>query len=142
MAQRKSDRKKTEPINTINKVKYTESEILEQKIYRDIMNGKMLTEIYQKIMHQEYDNKKLSDRGANAVISTVKKRIRVDWQAESKELRENMLTRMLDLYTDCRANNDRKTAADVLKNITKVTGIDAPEKIDLNLEGEITINFD
>lgn len=142
MAQRKTNHPKTEPINNRNKQKYAESEILEEKIYRDIMNGKMLTEIFQKIKHQEYGNKKLTENGAMGVISTVKKRIREDWQAESKELRENMLTRMLDLYTDCRANNDRKTAADVLKNITKVTGIDAPEKIDLNLEGEITINFD
>lgn len=134
---------KEEYLNDSVPTKESKTEILEQHIYRAIMNGTTYSDLVRLIRldHWKIGLTYSSDTAAKNVITRVKKRIKEDWIEESKELRENLYTKMMDLYADCRKNNDRKVANDILKTLAKTTGVAEPEKVDLSISGGIEIDF-
>lgn len=134
---------KQEKLNDKQPTKEAKTEVLEQHIYREIMNGTTWKDLLIKV-RADYWKMGIpfsSEVAARNIISRVKKRIKDDWVEESKVLRETLLSRMMDLYADCRRNNDRKVANDILKNLAKITGVGEPEKVDVNISGAVEIDF-
>lgn len=120
------------------------TENLERDIYREIIKGTPSCEL-QKMIREDHWNHGIPFTNITScrnIITRVRKRISEDWAQEQKELRNTLLTRMLDIYKECRERGDLKTAHDVLKSLSKLGGLDQPERIDLNIGGDVTISFE
>lgn len=117
-------------------------DVLKRKVKIDILKGKLSGDIIHKLMNDEYGyGKVLAKHHSEQIISDVKKQIREEWANESQYLRETQLERLVRLYADSLTNNDRQSALNTLKEINKITGQYEAQKMDINVNGEILVDF-
>lgn len=120
------------------------TEILFHRVREDIYKGLSQADLVERIITNHYNLKyeqEYSAHYAKNVISDVRKNIKNEWRDMYKELKETQLARLLDLYRDSRKRNDGTTALNTLKEINKVASIYDAEKLDVNLKGDLYIDF-
>jgi hypothetical protein len=92
-------------------------------------------EIYSKEMG-------ISQRQAENVWAKVKTILKERYKDERDEILETQLNRMYDLLNRCREAGNRRVEAEILRDINKLYGLDAPQKIDITSGGDpIAINI-
>ena len=115
---------------------------LKYLVKKDLLLGLPNKDIIEKLRTGAYETKdKLQMRRAKNYICLIRKEIAKDWQAQEKELKEMMLTRLLNLYATSLDAQDRANALNSLKEINKVTGLYSTQKMDVNLTGDLNIDF-
>lgn len=117
---------------------------LKREIYKCIVRGETRDSIVNKIMTDYWGlgNAGLKDKAiAEKYVAAVRKQMQKDWEEERKELKPVLVKSFQDIYNDCRNNNDRYNAISAMRELSKLTGMYEPEKIDLTMDGEIEISF-
>lgn len=119
---------------------------LEDKVYRDILKGVPVSTIIDRIEHDYYKSglhysPKGKSQSARNLLTRVRKKMKADYEEERKHLRETTINRLHNLYNECMDNLDRQTALNTIKYIGKITGMEEPQKVEVNLNGQIEIDF-
>lgn len=128
-----------------NRLPYKKEELLEL-IWCDIMNGVSRYQIKLKLerdAYEGYPTSTYSRSGQYKLIKDAYDKCEIELQGKRDELRKVFYDRFLSLYNDCIENGDRRTALETLKYITKLSGLEEPEKIELSgtLNENINITF-
>lgn len=118
------------------------TEILKHRIYNDLMIGGTYSNIVAKVRNDDYNvGYTLGKECAKNLVTKVRKTIREDYMEEREHLRETNIARLLDLYNEALKNGDRLTGLKTLQEMNKMVGIYEPQNLNLNLQGEVTIDF-
>ena len=102
--------------------------------------------LYEKINSIEFrerGSKKwgISQRAVDSIWIDCKQRIRKRFEEQSEEIINEQLQRSFDLLKRCRETNNRRVEAEVLRDISKLYGLDT-RKIDVTSNGQaISINI-
>lgn len=116
---------------------------LEKHIWNEIIQGATNANLVDKIKNDYWNlGLKYCDGSAKNVVTRVRQQMKEDWKQELPTLREMQMQRLLSLYNESLEAADRGNALKTLQEINKVTGLYEAEKIDLNISGEVEINFD
>lgn len=134
MRERKTDR------TTFNK-----DELMEL-IWCDILNGVSRYQILLKLERDAYPGFITSAYKRSSKYKIVKDaydHCKIELDGNKDKLRQLFYDRLLGLYNDCIENRDRRTALETLKYISKLSGIEEPEKIELSgtLDNNVNITF-
>lgn len=103
--------------------------------------------VYKRLSYVEFKEQYakelgISQRHAENIWAQVKQILKDRYENERNEILETQLDRMYDLLNRCRENGNRRIEAEVLRDLNKIYGLDAPQKIDLTSQGEsININI-
>lgn len=119
-------------------------ELLIRAMINDILNGATSSVMVAKAMEGLYEgvHKKVSDRRAYSALREARLRIKKDTDEMIPSLRDDMINRALDVYTECRESGDRLSALKALDQINKVCGLyEQKLKVDANVNQNIVIDF-
>lgn len=118
------------------------TEQVKNYIYNDLLRGATQSNLVDKLTKDLYEvGIKYSAHTSRDLISKVRRMVRADYLEERKELRETNLNRLLDLYSEAKDNKDRFTALKTLQELNKMCGLYEAEKVDVNINGNITVDF-
>ena len=110
-------------------------------IYNDICNGATYTNCLNKLMNDDYEvGHKYSESRADKLIQMTRKLIRQDFEEDRKEIKARLYVAIQDVFNECRESNDRSNALKALDQISKLLGLNEPDKIDMRLQN-VDINF-
>lgn len=110
-------------------------------IYNDICNGGTYTNCLNKLMNDDYEvGHKYSESRADKLIQMARKLIRQDFEEDRKEIKARLYVAIQDVFNECREANDRSNALKCLEQISKLLGLNEPDKIDMRLQN-IDIDF-
>lgn len=110
-------------------------------IYNDICNGATYTNCLNKLMNDDYEvGHKYSESRADKLIQMARKLIRQDFEEDRKEIKARLYVAIQDVFNECREANDRSNALKALDQISKLLGLNEPDKIDMRLQN-IDIDF-
>jgi hypothetical protein len=110
-------------------------------IYNDICNGATYTNCLNKLMNDDYEvGHKYSESRADKLIQMARKLIRQDFEEDRKEIKARLYVAIQDVFNECREANDRSNALKCLEQISKLLGLNEPDKIDMRLQN-IDIDF-
>ena len=110
-------------------------------IYNDLCNGATYTNCLNKLMNDYYEvGHKYSESRADALISEARRLIRKDFEEDRKEIKARLYVAIQDIFNECREANDRSNALKALDQISKLLGLNEPDKIDMRLQN-VDINF-
>jgi len=103
--------------------------------------------VYKRLSYVEFKENYskemgISQRQAENVWAKVKTILKERYKDERDEILETQLNRMYDLLNRCREAGNRRVEAEILRDINKLYGLDAPQKIDITSAGDpISINI-
>lgn len=110
-------------------------------IYNDICDGSTYTNCLNKLMNDDYGvGHKYSESRADALITEARRLIRKDFEEDRKEIKARLYVAIQDVFNECREANDRSNALKALDQISKLLGLNEPDKIDMRLQN-IDIDF-
>lgn len=102
----------------------TRREVAVRHVVNDIMMGATKSVIIQKLMEDEYGlSYNFSSSAASDILRLSRLRIKEDTQEMLPSLRDDMINRNLDVYSECRELGDRLGALKALDQISKICGI-------------------
>lgn len=117
------------------------------EIYVDLCNGLTKSDIIQKMTEGLYENqdKGIKERTAFDYLKAAQQRIAYDFESQAEEMRADLYSKLISVYADATAHNDRYNAIQAVNTIMKLTGValDKPQnnvQVNASKEG-ITINF-
>lgn len=125
---------------------YTADKLVSQ-VYCDLINGLSSSEVLEKFANCAYDGqkKKVGMRTAQDYLRCARERLDYDFEHEANQLRADLYSKMLAVYSDAIEHNDRYNALIALDKIMKLTGcaVDKPQNaIQVNAASSgVTINF-
>ena len=131
----------------LNKHRWLTADHIVDQVYCDMVNGIPNSEIILKFANCQYDGQKkaIKSRTAFDYISAAKDRMMYDYEADMKELRADIYSKILAVYNDAVEEGDRTNALAALEKIMKLGGInDKPQtaiQINSDKEGGVTVNF-
>lgn len=103
--------------------------------------GATYTNCLNKLMNDDYEvGYCYSESRADKLISEAKKLIRKDFEEDRKEIKGRLYVALQDVFNECREWNDRGNALRALEQISKLLGLNEPEKVDMRLQN-VDINF-
>lgn len=118
------------------------NEFAKQHVWEDIAHGVKHSKMYEKLMTDEYNiGKTYSKAQAIDIVNETKKQIKKYWEEEREHLKEVTQERLDTVYEEAMARNDRQSAIGALKEFSKLTGLYDAQKVDVNLKGDIEIEF-
>lgn len=103
--------------------------------------------LYEKKSYDEFKNQFSKEMGITTRQSEnywkdVRNRLKERYNQNQEEILSEQLNRLYDLLNRCRLSNNRRVESEVLRDITKILGMEAPKKVDLTSNGEpISINI-
>ena len=108
-----------------------------------ILNGATYSVMRAKLQEDSYNiGKKYGVSQCDRIIRDARRRIKEDTQEMIPTLREDMISRALDVYTEARDLGDRFSALKALDMINKTFGLyENKLKIDGDVNSTVTINF-
>ena len=133
--------------NPLKRQRWLTADHIVDQVYCDMVNGIPSSEIIQKFANCQYDGQKkaIGSRTAFDYISAAKDRMMYDYEADMKELRAEIYSKILAVYNDAVEEGDRTNALAALEKIMKLGGInDKPQtaiQINSDKEGGVTVNF-
>lgn len=125
--------------------KYSQSDAI-NKVWKDLINGKTKYEILRKIQSNaykipEYDTSALSKSQQYNIINKAYQLCKVELEQQREEMKATMYNRYLAVYEDAVDNSDRANAIKALDSISKLSGINEPDKLDITSDVNVTIDF-
>ena len=112
-----------------------------EAMYNDCIRGKQKYQIREKFVDGKYDNKVCSDRSFYEYWNNMIDKFAEEFEENKKQLKSKFIARYLYLYEKMIDKNDLKAAREVLDSLKKMTGMDEPLEADINLNGELTVDF-
>lgn len=101
----------------------------------------MLRGMRTNMVYQYFGKKwNISTAQLDNYIAAVKERWKKNNEKTQDEYRREVLEMWFQLYRDAIADSDKKQAAEALKQIQKITGADAPIKLDITGEWKLDFN--
>jgi hypothetical protein len=119
------------------------------EVYVDLVNGLTKSDIIQKLQEGLYTLQKgkgVKPRTGIEYINAAQQRLAFDFEKDAEKLRADLYSKMMAVYADCMAANDRYNALNALDKLMKLTGVanDKPStaiQINSDKEGGVTVNF-
>jgi hypothetical protein len=133
--------------NPITNQRWLRADEIVDQIYCDMVNGSTSSDIELKLANKQYDGqrKPIGYRTAMDYIMAAKSRLKYDFEADMKDLRADVYAKLLAVYSDAIADDDRYNALGALDKILKLGGIDKPQTaIQINgggSDGKVVVNF-
>lgn len=94
---------------------------------------------FREIASKEFG---ISQRQAENVWKDVRNRLKERFAQNQEEILQEQLNRLYDLLNRCRLSGNRRVESEVLRDISKILGLEAPKKVDLTTDGQpISINI-
>jgi len=122
-----------------NKANEIEYEQRMERAFELMLYEKKSYDEFKKQFAQEYD---ITTRQAENVWKDVRNRLKERYSQNQEEILTEQLNRLYDLLNRCRLQGNRRIESEVLRDITKILGMEAPKKVDLTSNGEtISINI-
>ena len=122
-----------------NKANELEYEQRMERAFELMLYEKKSYDEFKKQFAQEFD---ISTRQAENVWKDVRNRLKERYNQNQEEILSEQLNRLYDLLNRCRLQGNRRIESEVLRDITKILGMEAPKKVDLTSNGEtISINI-
>ena len=112
-----------------------------EAMYNDCIRGKQKYQIREKFVDGKYDNKVCSDRSFYEYWNNMIDKFAEEFEENKKQLKSKFIARYLYLYEKMIDKNDLKAAREVLDSLKKMTGMDEPLEADINLNGELIVDF-
>lgn len=115
-----------------------------KNVINDILNGGVFSVLVSKLQNDEYGlgycySRPQSDR----IIREARNVIKKDVEEQLPNLRDDMISRLLDVYTECRDCGDRYASLKALDQLNKLCGLyENKVKLDCDISGDVNINFD
>jgi hypothetical protein len=106
--------------------------------------------LYKKLSYTEFRSQAaemfgITQRQAESLYKDARDRLKERFEQQREEILSEQLGRLYDLLYRCRESGNRRVEAEVLRDLSKIYGLDAPQKVDITSGGEpikININFD
>lgn len=84
----------------------------------------------------------ISTRSAESLWSDARNRLKERFNEEQENILQDQLSRTYDLLNRARISGNRRVEMEVLRDLSKLYGLEQPKKIDLTSNGEaISINI-
>lgn len=114
-----------------------------KNVINDILNGGTYSVLMNKLMEDYYEiGHKYSSAQSIRLIREARELIKKDTEEQLPYLKEDMIARFLDIYTECREIGDRMNAIKALEHINKLCGLYQDKlKVDADIKQEIVIDF-
>jgi hypothetical protein len=94
---------------------------------------------FRDIISKEFE---ITTRAAENIWFDCKNRLKEKFNQEREEIVNEQLLRYFDLLQRARDEKNKRIEVEVLRDLTKLYGIDAPQKIDVTTGGEkLSINI-
>lgn len=133
----KSKRKSSIPDVAYNELIY--------RITSDIIEGASRGTVVRKMKNNEYNMSfKTSEYADNTIIKMYKEAhrwLKVEQDGDKDQLRNVFYERYLNLYKNSLQANDRTNALATLKEMTRMLGLNEPEKLNIKEDRRIIIDF-
>lgn len=133
----KSKRKSSIPDVAYNELIY--------RITSDIIEGANREFVVRKMKNNEYNMSfKTSEYADNTIIKMYKEAhrwLKVEQDGDKDQLRNVFYERYLNLYKNSLQANDRTNALATLKEMTRMLGLNEPEKLNIKEDRRIIIDF-
>jgi hypothetical protein len=106
--------------------------------------------LYKKLSYTEFRSQAaemfgITQRQAESLYKDARDRLKERFEQQREEILSEQLGRLYDLLYRCREAGNRRVEAEVLRDLSKIYGLDQPVKVDITTGGEpikININFD
>jgi gas vesicle protein len=122
-----------------NKANEIEYEQRMERAFELMLYEKKSYDEFKKQFAQEFE---VTTRQAENVWKDVRNRLKERYSQNQEEILTEQLNRLYDLLNRCRLQGNRRIESEVLRDITKILGMEAPKKVDLTSNGEtISINI-
>lgn len=112
-----------------------------QAMYEDCIRGKQKYQIREKFTSGKYDNISKSDRSFFSYWNDMMAKFAEEFEENKQQLKSKFVSRYLFLYEKLIEKNDFKGAKDVLDSLKKMTGMDEPFEANIDLSGELIVDF-
>lgn len=114
-----------------------------RNVINDILNGATYSVLKAKLMEDAYElGYKYSKGQVDRIVREARDVIKKDTEEQMPTLKEDMLARMLDVYTEARDMGDRMNALKALDQINKMFGMYQEKlKVDADIKQEVIIDF-
>lgn len=109
-----------------------------------ILDGGQYSVLISKLTEDEYGlGHCYSQSQAERIVRAARETIRKDVEEQLPNLRDDMISRLLDVYTECRNCGDRYASLKALDQLNKLCGLyENKVKVDCDISGDVNINFD
>lgn len=106
--------------------------------------------LYKKLSYTEFRSQAaemfgITYRQAESLYKDARDRLKERFEQQREEILSEQLGRLYDLLYRCREAGNRRVEAEVLRDLSKIYGLDQPVKVDITTGGEpikININFE
>ena len=112
-----------------------------EAMYSDCIRGKQKYQIREKFVDGKYDNSSTSDRSFYEYWNVMIDKFAEEFEENKKQLKSKFVARYLYLYEKMIDKNDLKGAREVLDSLKKMTGMDEPIEANIDLSGELIVDF-
>lgn len=111
-------------------------------VYNDFLNGATNSVVLNKLMNDGYGlDYFYSNSFAYKIIARATKMVNDDFNEYRKSAKQQLFVTAMDILTECREMGDRSTAIRTVEYLTKLMGAYEADKLDINENKEITIDF-
>lgn len=113
-----------------------------KSVYNDMLNAASYSVLAQKIQNDCYGiGKKYGDTESYEIIKQARRLLQSDFKDYCKDAREQIWGSVMDLATESKEMGDRATALKCFQYVGKLLGIEEPQKLDVKLDSNVTIEF-
>jgi hypothetical protein len=94
---------------------------------------------FRDIVSKEFD---ITTRAAESMWTDCRNRLKERFSQEREEILSEQLNRLYDLLNRSRLAGNRRVEAEVLRDISKIYGLDQPVKVDITSNGnQLSLNI-
>jgi len=103
--------------------------------------------LYKKLSYTEFRTQAaelfgITTRQAENLYKEARERLKERFAQDREDILNEQLNRLYDLLDRCRASGNRRIEAEVLRDLTKLYGLESAQKLDITSGGEsININI-
>lgn len=113
-----------------------------KNVYNDMQNAAPYSVLAEKLQKDCYGvGKCYSDNESYAIIAQARKLLQSDFKDYTRDAREQIWCGVMDLATESKEMGDRATALKCFQYIGKIFGVEEPQKLDINANQTINIEF-
>lgn len=110
-------------------------------VLNDMLNGATRSIAIDKLQNDGYSlGYNFSYETAKDIYEEAMRQIKKDFEAERSWIKDSLLSKWMDIYTDARERVDLTNANKALDYIAKMTGAYEPEKAEISIK-QIDIDF-
>ena len=94
---------------------------------------------FRDLVSKEFE---ITTKAAENMWYDARKRLKERHTEEHEQILQDQLTRLYDLLNRCRESGNRRVESEVLRDLTKLYGLEQAKKIDITSDGEkISVNI-